>query len=55
MNLSRSVRIVASALRAIDYQGYFTIPQAQGIETAEGARALWARCASFFRSEERAL
>lgn len=43
-------QVVSSGLRSIGYQGYFTIHQAQGIETAREAREFAARCATFFRS-----
>lgn len=42
--------VIASALKAINYQGHFTIHQAQGITTAAGARDFAARCAAYFRS-----
>src|SRR5262245_20953904 len=42
--------VVSSALKAIGYQGFFTVHQAQGVETAAEARAFAARCATFFRS-----
>lgn len=41
---------VSSGLKGIGYQGFFTIHQAQGIETAAEARAFASRCAGFFRS-----
>ena len=38
-------------LREIDWSGHFTIHQAEGIETAEDARAYAKRCAEFVRSK----
>lgn len=43
-------RLVLAGLAAIDYQGYFTIHQAQGITTATEAAQFAARCADFVRS-----
>jgi sugar phosphate isomerase/epimerase len=43
-------RVVSSGLKHIGYQGFFTIHQAQGIETTVKAREFAARCAGFFRS-----
>lgn len=43
-------RVVAAGLKRIDYQGYFTIHQAQGIENAQAAKAFAGRCAAFFQS-----
>ena len=39
---------VANALKAIYYDGTFTIHQAQGIKTAADARSFAKRCADFF-------
>lgn len=44
---------VLAGLQAIDYDGYFTIHQAQGITTATEAGRFAARCAEFFRSHAR--
>lgn len=41
---------VMAGLRHIGYTGYFTIHQAQGIETVAAARDFAARCADYFRS-----
>jgi len=41
---------VFAGLKAIDYDGYFTIHQAQGITTAEVASRFATRCAKFVRS-----
>jgi sugar phosphate isomerase/epimerase len=41
---------VFAGLQAIDYDGYFTIHQAQGITTAEEAIRFATRCAEFVRS-----
>ena len=38
-------------LREIDWSGHFTIHQAEGIETAEDARAYAKRCAEFVRAK----
>ena len=38
---------VFEGLHGIDYNGYFTIHQAQGIENADDARAFAAKCAEF--------
>jgi sugar phosphate isomerase/epimerase len=42
--------VVSSGLKGIGYGSFFTIHQAQGIETAAEARRFAARCASYFRS-----
>jgi sugar phosphate isomerase/epimerase len=39
-------------LKQIDYNGCFTIHQAQGITTRDEARAYAARCAQFVRDNE---
>lgn len=41
---------VFAGLKAIDYDGYFTIHQAQGINTAAEAQRFATRCAEFVRS-----
>ncbi|MCH2378742.1 MAG: sugar phosphate isomerase/epimerase [Pedosphaera sp.] len=43
---------VFEGLREIDWAGHFTIHQAEGIETVEGARAYAKRCAEFVRANE---
>ena len=43
---------VFEGLREIDWAGHFTIHQAEGIETAEDARAYARHCAEFVRSSE---
>ena len=43
---------VFAGLRDIDWTGHFTIHQAEGIETAEDARAYARRCAEFVRANE---
>lgn len=43
---------VFAGLREIDWQGHFTIHQAEGIETADDARAYTRRCAEFVRASE---
>lgn len=40
---------VCTGLREVGYGGYFTIHQAQGIESVDSAREFAARCARFFR------
>jgi len=42
---------VFAGLRGIDYSGYFTIHQAQGIETAEDATAFAAKCAQYVNAQ----
>ena len=42
---------VFAGLRGIDYGGYFTIHQAQGIETAEDATSFASRCADYVNSQ----
>ena len=44
-------RVVFDGLRAIGWQGVFTIHQAQGIETIEEAEAYAQRCARFVRQQ----
>jgi sugar phosphate isomerase/epimerase len=41
---------VCEALRQVGYEGTLTIHQAQGLDTAEKARAFAEHCASFFRN-----
>ena len=43
---------VFAGLQEIDWTGHFTIHQAEGIETAEDARAYAQRCAEFVRASE---
>ena len=43
---------VFAGLKEIDWTGHFTIHQAEGIETAEDARAYAHRCAKFVRASE---
>ena len=43
---------VFAGLRDIGWAGHFTIHQAEGIETAEDARAYARRCAEFVRASE---
>jgi len=43
---------VFHGLKQIDWTGHFTIHQAEGIETAEDARAYAQRCAEFVRASE---
>ena len=43
-------RAVLESLQSIDYDGYFTIHQAQGITTASEAGLFATRCAKFVRS-----
>lgn len=43
---------VFSGLKQINYSGYFTIHQAQGIETLDDARTFALRCAKFVRDGE---
>ena len=43
---------VFEGLREIYWAGHFTIHQAEGIETVEGARAYAKRCAEFVRANE---
>jgi hypothetical protein len=43
---------VFEGLQSIDWQGHFTIHQAEGIETADDARAYARRCAEFVRASE---
>jgi sugar phosphate isomerase/epimerase len=40
---------VLRGLQAVGYDGYFTLHQAQGIQTAADARAFAERCAEFVR------
>ena len=42
---------VFAGLRGIDYSGYFTIHQAQGIETAEDAIAFASKCAQYVNAQ----
>jgi sugar phosphate isomerase/epimerase len=40
---------VAAALKQVDYNGTFTLHQAQGIQSAEAARTFARSCADYFR------
>jgi sugar phosphate isomerase/epimerase len=42
--------VVTSGLKGVGYRGYFTVHQAQAIDTAAAARAFTARCANLFRA-----
>lgn len=42
---------VFQALKAVSYDGYFTIHQAEGIRTLDDAQQCAARCADFFRQQ----
>ena len=44
---------VFAGLREINWTGHFTIHQAEGIETADDARAYAKRCEEFVRANER--
>ncbi|MGE3776827.1 MAG: sugar phosphate isomerase/epimerase family protein, partial [Pirellulaceae bacterium] len=44
---------VVEGLRAIDYPGYFTIHQAEGLRSVNAAHSFAARCAAFVREAER--
>ena len=43
---------VFEGLKEIDWSGYFTIHQAEGIETGEDARIYAGHCAEFVRASE---